>query len=164
MENCLKCTKGLSGATKSAVKEDGSFYLSCNSCGNVMYVTKDATTGLTTIHATLEGAGQDVKDQMIEAKKLFILAGKGITQYIDTMNGEKKAASDLVEKEVINYDDVKETVVESVKDLVKSIGAAIGVKGIDVYDGDAEQIADLIVDQIKGAEKNCCECTNCTCK
>ena len=50
--NCTKCEKGLSGAVKSKVKADKSFYLACPGCGNVMYVTVDAN-GITTVNPTL---------------------------------------------------------------------------------------------------------------
>ena len=156
---CIKCEKNLTGSRKSAVKEDGSFYLACSSCGNVHYVTVDAN-GLTTISNTLEGSqsNPEVRAQMIEAKELFEKVNGAVSQYIPEMNGEKRSASELVS---IDYDAVKDTAKESVKEVVKSIANSVGAKGIDLCDSDAEAIADIVVKTIKGE----CKCSGkCACK
>lgn len=158
---CIKCEKDLTttGSTKSAVKADGSFYLLCKACGNVHYVTVDAN-GLTTISSTLEGSQSDpaVRAQMIEAKELFGMIGGSVSQYIPEMNGEKRSASELVS---IDYDAVKDTAKESIKDVVKSIANSIGAKEIELGEDDAEKIAEIVINTIKGECK--CSC-NCTCK
>lgn len=149
MTNCLKCTKELLGAVKSSVKDDGSYYLICRNCGNVMQVTVDESTGLTTIHHTLEGYSKEVKDQMIEAKNLFESAGVEISEYIALMNSERHSAIEL--KEDIDYDNVKEEVNISIKEIVSSISDTVGIKEIELEDEKVNKISDLIIKEIKQA-------------
>lgn len=150
MNNCMKCEKNLSGAVKSKVKADGSYYLACGSCGNIMEVTVDKTTGLTTLGATLEGTSKKVVAQMIEAKELFAAVGHNVASYIDTMNGTKKSATELKK---VDYTAVKSTVKASVKKIVASVAKSVEVSGVSLTVKDSNAIADIIVAAIKKADK-----------
>lgn len=93
MEKCKVCNKSLKGAVKSAKREDGSYYIICPSCGNVMRV--EVSEGLTTICRTPEGYSDVVQEMMEEAYELFEEVGICITQYIAKINEEKRSAAEL---------------------------------------------------------------------
>lgn len=93
MEKCKVCNKSLKGAVKSAKREDGSYYIICPSCGNVMRV--EVSEGLTTICRTPEGYSDVVQEMMEEAYELFEEVGIRITQYIAKINEEKRSAEEL---------------------------------------------------------------------
>jgi hypothetical protein len=66
MENCFKCNEGLDDSIKSAVKEDGSYYILCKNCGNVMYITKNAF-GHLIVRNTADDNSEETKAQIVEA-------------------------------------------------------------------------------------------------
>ena len=96
MKNCKVCDKSLEGATKSAAKENGDFYIVCNGCGQVYYVSHDEN-GLTTVKKTLAGHNKKAYDQMREAKKLLNAAGVGVYSFKDDIHSEFKKSSELEE-------------------------------------------------------------------
>lgn len=96
MKNCKVCDKSLEGATKSAAKENGDFYIVCNGCGQVYYVSHDEN-GLTTVKKTLAGHNKKAYDQMKEAKKLLNAAGVGVYSFKDDIHSEFKKSSELEE-------------------------------------------------------------------
>lgn len=94
MKNCLVCDRDLSKAVRSAKKTNGEFYLMCNSCGNVHYVTVDAN-GLTNLERTKTGENPETMNQMMEAARLFARAGVSITGFKSDVHTEKKDSTEL---------------------------------------------------------------------
>jgi hypothetical protein len=113
MEKCKVCGKKIKGAAKSAKRKDGSYYIICPNCNNVMLVT--VSDEITTICRTDEGYNESVKNQMEEAYVLFKEAGVTVTQYIPVVNTPKKDASELApkvkkKKKVVEEKNAPETV------------------------------------------------------
>lgn len=123
MEKCKVCSKSIKGAVKSAKRKDGSYYIICPSCNNVMLVT--VNDEITTICRTSEGNSKVTIDQMKEAYKLFSDAGIHVSEYIDTINTDRKSAQDL--KEVIAP---KEAVTSKESSNESLLHAALKTNGI----------------------------------
>lgn len=96
MKNCTTCEKSFKGARKSAENENGEFFLICNGCSQVYFVSHDEN-GLTVIEKTKNGV--EAYDQMKEAKVLFAKAGIGIYGFKDDIHAERKSSLELEEKE-----------------------------------------------------------------
>jgi hypothetical protein len=95
MENCFKCNEGLDDSIKSAVKEDGSYYILCKNCGNVMYITKNAF-GHPIVRNTADDNSEETKAQIVEAYELFKNNGFTPALYSTSKDSEKRSIGDLI--------------------------------------------------------------------
>ena len=101
---CEICQGNLERGIKSAVKENGDYYIACPDCGMV-YLVHTLENGLTKLERTPEDSdSEEIKEQIKEAYDLFAAAGKDVVSCISKIHNEKENIRDIINDEE-DYDD-----------------------------------------------------------
>ena len=101
---CEICQGNLERGIKSAVKNNGDYYIACPDCGMV-YLVHTLENGLTKLERTPEDSdSEEIKEQIKEAYDLFAAAGKDVVSCISKIHNEKENIRDIINDEE-DYDD-----------------------------------------------------------
>ena len=101
---CEICQGNLERGIKSAVKDNGDYYIACPDCGMV-YLVHTLENGLTKLERTPEDSdSEEIKEQIKEAYDLFAAAGKDVVSCISKIHNEKENIRDIINDEE-DYDD-----------------------------------------------------------
>ena len=101
---CEICQGNLERGIKSAVKDNGDYYIACPDCGMV-YLVHTLENGLTKLERTQEDSdSEEIKEQIKEAYDLFAAAGKDVVSCISKIHNEKENIRDIINDEE-DYDD-----------------------------------------------------------
>ena len=103
---CEICQGNLERGIKSAVKDNGDYYIACPDCGMV-YLVHTLENGLTKLERTPEDSDSEkIKEQIKEAYDLFAAAGKDVVSCISKIHNEKENIRDIInDEEDYDYDD-----------------------------------------------------------
>lgn len=101
---CEICQGNLERGIKSAVKDNGDYYIACPDCGMV-YLVHTLENGLTKLERTPEDSdSEEIKEQIKEAYDLFAAAGKDVVSCISKIHNEKENIRDIINDDD-DYDD-----------------------------------------------------------
>ena len=101
---CEICQGNLERGIKSAIKDNGDYYIACPDCGMV-YLVHTLENGLTKLERTPEDSdSEEIKEQIKEAYDLFAAAGKDVVSCISKIHNEKENIRDIINDEE-DYDD-----------------------------------------------------------